>query len=50
MSHGFVCDSEVHKADEVTEVRLVGDTYYELDEGVRLIYYDEVCEVGEADD
>ena len=44
-----VSDSEVHKADEVTEVRLVGEVDDELDE-VSEVDYDEICEVGEADE
>ena len=36
----LVCDSEVHTADEDSEVRLVGEINDELDE---------VSEVGEAD-
>ena len=42
-------DSEVHKADEVSEVRLVGEIDDELDEASE-VDYDEVCEVGEADE
>ena len=41
-----VSGSEVHKADEVSEVRLVGEIDDELDE----VDYDEVCEVGEAEE
>ena len=41
-----VSDSEVHKADEISEVRLVGEIDDELDE-VSEVNYDEVCEVGE---
>ena len=44
--HKVVCDGEVHKADEVSEVRLVG----EIDDKVSEVDYDEVCEVGEADE
>ena len=43
-----VSDGEVHKPDEVSEVRLVGEIDDELDE-VSEVDYDEVCEVGEAD-
>ena len=39
-----VSDSEVHKADEVSEVRLVGEFHDELDE-VSEVDYDEVSEV-----
>ena len=39
-----VSDSEVHKADEDSEVRFVGEIDDELDE-VRQVHYDEVCEV-----
>ena len=42
-------DSECHMADEVSEVRLVGEIDDELDE-VSDVDYDEVCEVGEADE
>ena len=38
---GVVSDSEVHKTDEVSEVRLVGEIYDELDED---------CEVHQADE
>ena len=41
-----VSDSEVHKGDEVSEVRLVGAIDDELDE----VDYYEVSEVGEADE
>ena len=44
-----VSDSEVHKTDEVSEVRLVGeidDTLHEVSE----VDYDEVSGVGEADE
>ena len=44
-----VSDSEVHKADEVSEVRLVGEIDDELHE-VSEFDYDEVWEVGEADE
>ena len=37
--------SEMHKADEVSEVRLVG----EIDK-VSEVDHDEVCDVGEADE
>ena len=36
----------MHKADEVSEARLVG----EIDDKVSEVDYDEVCEVGEADE
>ena len=49
MSQGSCSDSEVHTADEVSEVRLVGESDHELDE-VSEVDYDEVCEVGEADE
>ena len=39
-----VSNSEIHKADEVSEVRLMGETDDELDE-VSQVDYDEVCEV-----
>ena len=42
-------DSEVHKADEVNEVRLVGEIYNELGE-VSAVDYEEVSKVGEADE
>ena len=42
-------DGEVHKADEVSEVRLVGEIDDELDE-VREVDYDEVSEAREADE
>ena len=48
-----VSDSEVHEADEVSEVRLVGEVDDELDEvddELDEVDYDEVCEVGEADE
>ena len=45
----LVSDSEVHKADEVSEVKLVGEIDDEMDE-VSEVDYDEVCEVGEADE
>ena len=41
--------SEVHKADEVSEGRLVGEIDDELDE-VSEVDYGEVCEVREADE
>ena len=41
-----VSDSQVHKADEVSEVRLVA----EIDDEVSEVDYDEVCEVGKADE
>ena len=44
-----VSDSEVHTADEVSEVILVGEIDDELDV-VSQVHYDEVCEVGEADE
>ena len=44
-----VIDNEVHKAGEVSEVRLVGKFDDELDEVSEVDYY-EVCEVGEADE
>ena len=44
-----VSDSEVHKADEVCEVRLVGEIDDELDE-VSEVDFDGVGEVGEADE
>ena len=40
-------DSEVHKADEVSEVRLVGGIDDGMDEVSEVDYY-EVCEIGEA--
>ena len=40
-----VSDSEVHKADDVSEVRLVGEIDDKLDE-VSEVDYDEVSEVG----
>ena len=43
-----VSDSEVHKADEVSEVRLVGEIDDELDEMSEVDY--DICEVGEADE
>ena len=52
MSHcnkGVVSDSEVHKAEQVNEVRIVGEIDDELDV-VSEVDYDEVCEVGEADE
>ena len=45
-----VSDSEVYKADEVSEVvRLMGEIDDELDE-VSEVDYDEDCEVGEVDE
>ena len=44
-----VSNSETHKADEVSEVRLMGETDDELDE-VSQVDYDEVCEVWVADE
>ena len=44
-----VSDSEVHKADQVSEVRLVGEIDDELDE-MSEVDYDEVSEVEEADE
>ena len=44
-----VCDSEVHKADEVSEVRLVGEVDHELDE-VSDVDYEEISKVREADE
>ena len=44
-----VSDSEVYKADEVSEVRLMGEIDDELNE-VSEVDYDEVCEVGEVDE
>ena len=44
-----VSDSEMHMADEVSEVRFVGEIGEELVE-VSEIDCDEVCEVGEADE
>ena len=46
-ARAVVRDSEVHKADEVSEVRLVGEIDDELDE-VNEVDCDEVCEVREA--
>ena len=43
-----VSDSGVHKANEVSEVRLVGEIDDELNE-VREVDNDEACEVREAD-
>ena len=40
--HKTVSDSEVHKADEVSDVRLVGKIDDEQDE-VNEVDYDEVC-------
>ena len=39
----------MHEATEVSEVKLSGKIDDELDE-VSEVYYDEVCEVGDADD
>ena len=39
----------MHKANDVSEVRLVDKIYDEMDE-VSEVDYDEVCEVREADD
>ena len=39
----------MHKADEVSEARLVGEIDDELDE-VNEVDYDEVCDIGEADE
>ena len=47
--NAVVSDGEVHKADEVSEVRLVGEIDDELDE-VREVDYDEVSEAREADE
>ena len=47
--HKAVSDSEVHQADDVSELRLVGEIDDEVDE-VSEVDYDEVCEVGEADE
>ena len=44
-----VSDSEVHNADEVSEVRLAGAVNYELDE-VSEVDYEEVSEICEADE
>ena len=44
-----VSDSEMRKADEVSEVKLVGEIDDDLDE-VSEVDYDEVSEVGEADE
>ena len=44
-----VSDNELHKADDVSEVRLVGEIYDDLDE-VSEVDYDEFCEAGEADE
>ena len=41
-------DSEVHKADKVSAVRLVGEIDDELNE-VTGVVYDKVSEVGKAD-
>ena len=49
MHKAVVSDSEVHKADEVSEVRLVGEIDDELDE-VSEVDYEEVSEVGKADE
>ena len=43
-----VSDSEVHKADDVSEVRLVREIDDEWDE-VSEFNYDEVCELGKAE-
>ena len=43
-----VSDSEVHKADEISEVRLVGEIDDSLDK-VSEVDYDVVCKVVEAD-
>ena len=48
-NEAVVRDSEVHMADEVCEVRLVGEIVDELNE-VGEVDYDEVSEVGEADE
>ena len=45
--HEAVSDSEVQKADEVSEVRLVIEIDDELDE-VSEVHYDEVSEVRES--
>ena len=44
-----VSNSKVHTADQVSEVRLVEEIYEELD-AVSEVDYDEVCEIGEADE
>ena len=44
-----VSDSEVHKDDKVSEVRLVGEIDDEQDD-VSEVDYDEICEVGDADE
>ena len=44
-----VSDSEVHKDDKVSEVRLVGEIDEEQDD-VSEADYDEICEVGDADE
>ena len=43
------CDSEMHNADDVSEVRPAGEVNDEQD-GVSEVDYYEVCEVGEAYD
>ena len=47
--HKAVSGSEVHQTDDVSELRLVGEIDDEVDE-VSEVDYDEVCEVGEADE
>ena len=46
MHKAVVSDSEVHKADEVSEVKLVGEIDDELDE----VDYEEVCNIRDADE
>ena len=47
--NAVVSENEVHKGDDASEVRLVGEINDELDE-VSELDYDEVCEVGEDDE
>ena len=49
VSKAVVTDSEVHKADEDSVVRLVGAIEYEVDEQSE-VDYDEVSEIEEADE
>ena len=48
-SQGCCSDSEVPKADEVSEVRLVGEIDDELDEWSEVDYDEVISEVREAD-
>ena len=49
MHKSVVSNSEVHKADVVSEVRFVGEIHNELDQ-VNAVDYEEVSKVGEADE